>query len=61
MAEAEKNSEATTATNLAMLKAQANANMHHHVVPTERCGALNVFIEVRAKLPGASRFPGFGD
>ena len=23
--------------------------LHHHVVPTERCGALNVYIQVREK------------
>lgn len=45
MAEAEKSPEADKATNLAHLRAQYNAGMHHHVVPTERCGALNVFIE----------------
>ena len=60
MAEAEKNPEVEKATNLALLKAQANANMHHHVVPTERCGALNVFIEVRPNIGcfTVSRFRG---
>jgi hypothetical protein len=28
-----------------------SGGLQHHVVPTERCGALNVYVEVRFRFP----------
>lgn len=43
MSDAEKNSVAAM---LNPATGGGGGGAHHHVVPTERCGALNVFIEV---------------
>jgi len=32
------------------LKAKTSAGLSHHVVPTERCGAFNVYVQVSLKL-----------